>query len=262
MTISWLTPTTNLQGGFFMSMNADRHSAQLLKRTGRFVLSVPVRGMEATVRAVGGCSGKDNASIDDTKFRRLGLSTCRPGWRAGVDYGASEPAPSVPADAEVPAEDPKRKGGKGGKGGAAARQPSPMAAVSARAAAISDLHGDIAVAGCVAHLVCTVACVLPEMGAGGGLGEEAIGTYASRHSATNQLRSGGPNMGAGTSGHLSVFCSVEAAWVRSKYWANAQFAPRSREVPPYLTFFGGGKFGYAATEEQLAEDPTEPAGDN
>lgn len=36
MTISWLTPTTNVAGAFIMSMNETRFSATLLQKTRRF----------------------------------------------------------------------------------------------------------------------------------------------------------------------------------------------------------------------------------
>ncbi len=36
MTISWLTPTTNVAGGFMMSMNTGRYTANLIKETKRF----------------------------------------------------------------------------------------------------------------------------------------------------------------------------------------------------------------------------------
>eukprot|EP00757_Euglenozoa_sp_SAG-D1_P020004 gene20004-7096_t len=58
MTISWLTAIDN-NGVFFASMNQKRHSASLVfagaVETQRFTLSVPVQGMEATLKKVGGC---------------------------------------------------------------------------------------------------------------------------------------------------------------------------------------------------------------
>jgi hypothetical protein len=103
------------------------------------------------------------------------------------------------------------------------------------AVAASRMHGDIAVADCVAHLVCTVAHVLPPPAP-----------------AADGSRPGCGGDCPGTPGHLTVFAAVESAWVRSGYWAAGNFAPTRPELPPYLTFYGGGAFGYAATRAQLA----------
>jgi flavin reductase (DIM6/NTAB) family NADH-FMN oxidoreductase RutF len=134
MTISWLTATSN-HGEFMASMNAQRCTARLVCAPGhKFVLAVPVAGMEDLVKAIGGCSGDDDqhglgATVADltqaaaaptaspsrpTKLERLGLHTCRPG---GGTVGA-------------PGSDDERW----------------------------DLF---AIDGCVAHMVCVVSHVLP-----------------------------------------------------------------------------------------------------
>jgi flavin reductase (DIM6/NTAB) family NADH-FMN oxidoreductase RutF len=57
MVISWLTATSN-EGTFMFSMNRRRHSAStLLRGITKFVLSVPVKGMESLLRDVGSISG-------------------------------------------------------------------------------------------------------------------------------------------------------------------------------------------------------------
>ena len=78
MTISWLTATNNY-GDFFASMNASRYSATIVTRTKRFVLSVPVTGMEPVVRAIGGCSG-----FETDKFQRLHLRDSYGGTGIGL----------------------------------------------------------------------------------------------------------------------------------------------------------------------------------
>lgn len=60
MVVSWLTATNN-QGKFMMSINKNRHTAQILtlkESNVEFVLCVPVAGMETLVKNVGSVSGK------------------------------------------------------------------------------------------------------------------------------------------------------------------------------------------------------------
>jgi len=100
----------------------------------RFVLSVPVAGMEALVKAVGGCSGGDADANGADKFQRLGIAPCRPGNKAIRVGGGAEP--SRP------------------HGGQKAR---PAAVVEEEAADAEDAALDLlAVPGCAAHLVCEV----------------------------------------------------------------------------------------------------------
>lgn len=155
MTISWLTATSN-HGEFVCSMNAGRYSATMLNKQqnhsdlsgavassvpassppigSRFVLSVPVAGMEALVKAVGGCSGGDADANGADKFQRLGIAPCRPGNKAIRVCGA----------------EPSRPHG----GGQKAR---PAAVVEEEAADAEDAALDLlAVPGCAAHLVCEV----------------------------------------------------------------------------------------------------------
>lgn len=76
MTISWLTCVDN-NGHFFASMNRGRFSWTVLSNqeeaNRHFVLSVPVAGMESTVLAIGGQSGRGGRN----KFTELGLQTER-----------------------------------------------------------------------------------------------------------------------------------------------------------------------------------------
>ena len=64
MTITWLTPT-DTNGGLFLSMHADRHTVQNVLATRRFVLNIPVAGMEELAKAIGKCSGRDTSDAED-----------------------------------------------------------------------------------------------------------------------------------------------------------------------------------------------------
>lgn len=52
MTISWLTPTTNSDGGVILSMNASRFSATLLKSSRRFGTFLPRRSFLLGISSV------------------------------------------------------------------------------------------------------------------------------------------------------------------------------------------------------------------
>ncbi|KDO23316.1 hypothetical protein SPRG_11630 [Saprolegnia parasitica CBS 223.65] len=122
MTITWLTPINN-HGKFICSMNCKRHTATLVHAPGQyFVLNVPTKAHEATILAIGGCSGAD---VD--KFETLQLATCPPGW-----------APLRPL---------KRKHG--------------MSKKDLRDADVYDAaSGCVALVDCIAHIVCRVDAVL------------------------------------------------------------------------------------------------------
>ena len=70
--------------------------------------------------------------------------------------------------------------------------------------------GVVAISDCVAHLVCIVDRVLDD-----------------------------------SDGHLQLKCRVTSAHVRKGYWTGNTFKPTAADLPPYLTFFGGGEFGVA-----------------
>jgi len=360
MTISWLTPTTNAQGGIVLSLHADRYSAALVLKNKRFVLNIPVRGMESMVRNIGAntgrayhqenleglfseggirdlerhggvkeandtcvCSGEGvtgnkpdlqrktesdkeeksdptcplklsrpssgkkgvNAPVSVTspsgyeitptnKFALLGLKTCRPGWRTGPDYsqplldqdgqyhGKMDGCSHLSADSDPDVKKQGKKGQDNQKKQTNKGKDGESMPLQQKATLISDLHGDIGVSDCVAHLVCTVAHVLPPLE----LQTPAQTTQITEHdhesssagmfspshqSVVNVSRSGTPIMGMGTASHLTLFCTIETAWVRKGYWANGTFAPTKPEFPPYLTFFGGGIFGYCCSETQM-----------
>eukprot|EP00741_Cyanophora_paradoxa_P018054 tig00021037_g17434.t1 len=99
MTISWLTPVNN-QGGFLCSINKRRHTLKLIQARKRFVLSVPVRGMEDLLVAIGGCTG-----VEVDKFREFGIPLCHPGWHALKEARAEpqEPQPQEQPPQGLPA---------------------------------------------------------------------------------------------------------------------------------------------------------------
>ena len=76
MTVSWLTPVDN-GGGIILCLNSKRHTTRRLRsaETYRFVLNVPVAGMENMVVSIGGCSGDDT-----NKIETLDIPLCVPGW--------------------------------------------------------------------------------------------------------------------------------------------------------------------------------------
>ena len=135
MTISWLTATSN-HGEFMMSMHAGRYSATFVHAVGdRFVLNVPVKGMEELVKQIGACSGRDDVAQD--KFTRLGIRTCRPG---------NKPSTSLVAQTD-------------GKLKQKTRSPALQAEDDADA---EDAEWNfLAIPSCVAHLVCEVTSVHP-----------------------------------------------------------------------------------------------------
>eukprot|EP00960_Hanusia_phi_P067361 766611-Hanusia_phi.AAC.3 len=69
MVLSWLTPTDNY-GSFICSIKRSRHSLSMILASRKFVLGIPVQGMEEVLKQIGGQSGRDT-----DKVARLGLST-------------------------------------------------------------------------------------------------------------------------------------------------------------------------------------------
>ena len=69
MTMSWLTPIDN-EGHIVFSMNRSRYSANsVVKNRSHFVLSVPVSGMEETLKQIGkGGKKKDKENKEESKL--------------------------------------------------------------------------------------------------------------------------------------------------------------------------------------------------
>ena len=136
MTISWLTATSN-HGEFMMSMHSGRYSATFVHQQGdRFVLNVPVKGMEELVKRIGGCSGRDEEHNGKEKMEVLGMTVCRPGNKP-IESSHSSSLPSVVSSSKSKHRSP--------------------AVIAEEEADLDDAQYNLfAVPGCAAHLVCEV----------------------------------------------------------------------------------------------------------
>lgn len=179
MTISWLTPTCN-HGTIICSMNVKRFSASIIRNTGYFVLNVPVQGMEDLVRKIGGTTGQDGDKFES-------IETCEPGW--GLSRTDSE------SNGKAWAGRKKRR----------KKQNYPQA---------NSSFGHVAIAKCVAHMVCKVI---------------HIQDY---------------DPPRGVKGHILIQAQIEDAYVRKGYWSGVNFIPQDPALPPYLTFLGSQNFAY------------------
>lgn len=139
MTISWLTPINNM-GQFVFSINKRRHTAANLQDCPEFVLSVPVRGMEEMVLAIGKCSGED---VD--KATKLNIPLCSPGFS---ELG------SAPVDLPCDYDPRQQSSALGSK-----KKHQRSAKKQLKADAVARLEsgvGRVAVRNCCAHLLCTM----------------------------------------------------------------------------------------------------------
>lgn len=228
MTISWLTATSN-HGELVLSMNASRYTAQLVAAPGAvFVLNVPVAGMEAMVRAVGGCSGADGPAE---------LTPLQPAPAAAHSHAATSLQPSElvslpPASSSTPVPDKFqrlglplcRPGNKPLEGPPAQPAGSAHSAKQRQASQLGEAEADaedraldlLALPNCVAHLVCEVSSLLPAAAP-----EPCVRA------------------------HNVLFCRVRRAYVLRDYWRDGcNFIPVRAGLPPYLTFLGSGNFGH------------------
>ncbi len=287
MTISWLTATSNY-GDIMLSMNASRYSATLVTQTRRFVLNVPVSGMESTIRSIGGCSG-----FDCDKFADLKLNVCRPDWTplpsadTEPTLAVAAPSPAAGGDVKTPAtatsfaatasmtdsksqQQPNQKKRKAGSGGSEE---------DARIDAESEAAGDFALAdGCAAHMIVTIQHIItppPQ--------QPRSAAAASQAAPTAPTAGGAAPAPYGVAGHLLLFGRVEACWIRSEYWSGNTFIPQPipldtppsaaatgnrgsldsapspavRYPPPYLTFLGSSQFALV----QRYDEPPQSAAD-
>lgn len=128
----------------------------------------------------------------------------------------------------------------------------------------SDAYGDVAIEDCVAHLVCTVQHILePDNTTARPTTDMGDNNLSTSTSTTTATTSTSPPLGHGTlipssyfsspgaPGHLTLFCMVRVCWVRSHYYNAGNFLPTKISLPPYLTFCGGGVFGYVVSQEAL-----------
>jgi len=213
MTLSWLTATNN-KGEFIFSLNKRRCTANNIAfRGAEFVLSVPVKGMEELVLAVGRSSGRwgskfpcdsesedDRAIQDSTNIQDASPKKIKRGERSNridglliVPFGNHTNQPL----SESPTESPTPK----------------------NAAALADGSFDFAIEGTVAHLKCQIKSVI--------------------NNTTN-------NSDMVDDDHWLCSAVIHSAWVHPLYWCRTknQFRPINPSVPPYLTFFGSQEFGY------------------
>ena len=149
MTISWLSPLDN-DGHFTLSVNARRHSAQMLARNPTFVLSVAHAGLEQLLLRCGSCTG---AKLSD-KALSLGVPLCQPGWRPlspASTYGSTS---SVPL-AEV--EDEPTACTEGPAWSADVDGTPAVIPIASEHELQGALSGAFAVEPCVAHIVARIA---------------------------------------------------------------------------------------------------------
>lgn len=86
MTVSWLTPVDN-SGGIIMCLNSKRNTCgRIQSALSKFVLNVPVAGMENMILNIGSCSGND---VD--KYAAFDISLCNPGWNTSIQELHSDP---------------------------------------------------------------------------------------------------------------------------------------------------------------------------
>lgn len=198
MVVSWLTATNN-QGKFMMSINKNRHTAQILtlkESNVEFVLCVPVAGMETLVKNVGSVSGKWGKS----KF-----------WN---DDPIAQDEDSQ-CDKSKASNNKKRRRFQNGIEGLHTVE---IGSSTEEPKSESELF---AVRGTVAHLKC----------------------------CTYRIVDGKDGSAIDEDHHL-ILCEVRAAFVHRQYWneEKKRFQPTSKDVPPYLTFFGSQAFGYVVSE--------------
>ena len=218
MVVSWLTATNN-HGRFVFSLNRHRHSATILRtcyssrndKETRFSLSVPVKGMEELVLAVGGISGRwtDKFPSDSS----LTVSDC-----TTARHDPTEPdkviLPLKHTEVADGIQETKRKRKR--------KSHYPLGIPGLAAMALGDgqfSNGQdesslFAVRGTVAHMECKVHQMLDD-----------------------------PDLV--DADHYLVSAEITKAYVRSTHW-NAhknQFQPQG-DAAPFLSFLGSQTFGH------------------
>lgn len=259
MTISWLTAISNRSKVLF-SMNARRYTAEIVRDTNEFVLSVPVHGMEDMVTNIGGCSGREG-----DKFDALNIETCAVGWDACLDELASvednaSTASGYIAQSTTPSSTYEHVISPSTKMDIASISPTDTTPTVSLAPSAYESDGKKGIQDDETTTTGRTAKA--------GRRKRSIESRDHIHDATrkkekkNQKAKKNKVVPTGlaipgcaahlfcrvetvteTDGHLLLLCSIERAFVKEPYWDGKLFAPRSASTPPYLTFFGSKTFG-------------------
>ena len=246
MTLSWITPTNN-SGRFMFSINKNRYSASLLAPPAEerhqkrkhaqtkssddepehdaehdannyqagieFALSVPVQGMEQVVLDVGSISG-----------------------RVGSKFPSSRDSEHGVANEETNLSNRKRKKLRMEQlslHGVDGLIPVPLGGPTPdTSSGLSSAPPLFAIKGTVAHLKCRTYAVI---GSSKSEGETADSANCAEAHIDHD--------------HLLVMAKVIDGYVHPSYWDDKKFMfrPLSKDVPPYLTFFGSQTFGYVVS---------------
>jgi hypothetical protein len=246
MTITWLTPTDN-NGNFFCSMNATRFSLKNVLDSRRFVLNIPVAGMETLIKDIGKCSGSSyfvdeqvdgqveksqqdiavgdgsNAPGEDnqtntpsfmSKFDLLNIPMTSLGWKK---FNPIDSDIALHSDAILKRSFPQSQ---------KLTPAQDLIVQEMKNELLKSLgFGDIILPDCVAHVVCEIVGYIPPI-------EENSNSFPVQDSGNTNL--------VGTPQHYSFFAKTKIGFVRRKYWNQGLFQPV--DAPPLLTFLGQGQF--------------------
>jgi len=208
MTITWLTPCDN-KGLFVMSINKNRFSANLLKKSRNFVLSIPVAGMEELVLNIGTKSG-----TDCDKFSTLNIPVCAPGWLPVS--GQLQTILKKSSALFLPQRTDELAAGDSADAlEKRVRFSSEPEIILDKNSLGSKSPDYLAISSCVAHLVCSVSpSVSPDFSV-----EE-------------------------NDGHYILTCKIVDAFVNAAYWESGKIFVASVGHPPLLSFLGSQQFAH------------------
>ena len=255
MVVSWLSPTNN-NGRFMMSINKRRHTSTVLldsytaakanndyNSTAKFVLSVPVAGMEELVLNVGKVSGRWGKSKfpkdhDMTKKVNEDLKERKEGSSTNMSQKVSSSSSSLLSSSTTRSaneENPKRKK-------KFQRFSHGIEGLHAIQVGSSDEYDHLlssssssvfAIQGTVAHMVCQIYNI-PSL------------NHNNNDDSSTII----------DEDHDLILCEIIDAYVNCDYWdeTKKQFIPQNDSdddaipiPPPYLTFLGSQRFGYISS---------------
>ncbi|KAL9181959.1 hypothetical protein ACHAXT_012302 [Thalassiosira profunda] len=248
MILSWLAPTNN-RGRFMFSLHKGRYTASLLapyeadegKGTKRwragieFALSVPVKGMEQLVLDVGSVSGKFGSKFPPVQ----GVG----GTSRETDDAAETAQMSNRQRKKMRRERLAREGVRG-------LVPVHLGSSLPLQADIQTSPSLFAIEGTVAHMKCrtyAVSGTLPASDEPKIQVNEDSNMKSSEGREDDFCNESPPII---DEEHLLVMAEVIDAYVQESYWDGEKllFRPLSRDVPPFLTFFGSQTFGHVQQE--------------